>query len=222
MVRALGCSAMLQRVQHRPGRLALAQIAGHRLAQHFFGGGQVEHIIDNLKRHTEISAVVGQLLLIGLARLGQDSAQLHAYGEQARRLAEDQLEVLFDGDDLSQPLDLQQFALDHGLGQIDQRVEHLEVSFLDRDFEGLHVEPVARQHALRVAPLGVGGRTAAPRLGLVDDVVVNQRRCVNDLDHGAQPDRALARCSSSACRKAATGQDAGACRRRPEDTLRFP
>ena len=100
--------------------------------------------------------------------------------------------MLIDGDDLAQSLDLQQLALDHGLRQLDQGVEHLEITLLDRDLEGLHVEPVAGQHAFCVAPLGVGRRTPAPRLGLVDDVVVNQRGGVNDLDHRAQPDGALA------------------------------
>jgi hypothetical protein len=58
--------------------------------------------------------------------------------------------------------------------------------------KGLHVEPVAGQNALRVAPLRVGGGTAAACLGFVDDVVVDQGRGVNDLDHRAQLDGALA------------------------------
>ena len=87
---------------------------------------------------------------------------------------------------LPELLHLQQFALDHLLGEFDQRVEDAEVAFLHRDLEGLHVEPVAGQHALGISPLGVGRRTAAAGLGLVDDVVVNQRGRVDDLDHGAE------------------------------------
>ncbi len=60
------------------------------------------------------------------------------------------------------------------------------------DLEGLHVEPVAGQHALGVAPLRVGGGTAAAGLRFVDDVVVDQGCGVDDLDHGAQFDGALA------------------------------
>ncbi len=67
-----------------------------------------------------------------------------------------------------------------------------EIALLHRDLEGLHVEPVAGQHALGVAPLRVGGGTAAAGLGFVDDVVVDQGRGVNDLDHRAQLDGALA------------------------------
>ena len=102
----------------------------------------------------------------------------------------DQVEVLIERDELAELFDLQQFAFDHLLGQFDQRVEDAEVALLHRDLEGLHVEPVAGEHALGVAPLRVGRRTAAARLGFVDDVVVNERGGVDDLDHGAQPDGA--------------------------------
>ena len=105
----------------------------------------------------------------------------------------DELEVFVQGDGFAQPLDLQQFAFDHGLGQFDERVENGEVALLHRDFEGLHVEPVAGEHALGVAPLRVGGGTAAARLRFVDDVVVDQGRGVNDLDHRAQLDGAMSR-----------------------------
>src|ERR1035441_5535084 len=68
----------------------------------------------------------------------------------------------------------------------------MEIALIDCNFKGLHVEPVACEYAFRVAPLSVGSRTSATRLGLVDDVVVNQRCGVNDLDHGAESDCALA------------------------------
>ena len=85
---------------------------------------------------------------------------------------------------------LQQFALNHLLRQFDQRVENAEVALLHRDFESLHIEPVARQHALRIAPLGIGGGPAAAGLSLVDNVVVHQRRGMNDLNDRAQLHRA--------------------------------
>ena len=100
--------------------------------------------------------------------------------------------MLFERDQLSELFHLQQFAFDHLLRQFDQRVENAEIALLHRDLERLHVEPVARQHALRVAPLRIRGGPAAARLGLVNDVVVHQRRGVNDLDHRAKPHRAAA------------------------------
>ena len=100
--------------------------------------------------------------------------------------------MLFERDELAEFLHLQQFAFDHLLRQFDQHVEDAEVALLHGDLEGLHVEPVAGQHALRVAPLRVGRRTSAASLGLVDDVVVDQRRGVNDFDDRGELDRARA------------------------------
>ena len=109
---------------------------------------------------------------------------------------------------------MQQFAFDHLLRQFDQHVENAEIALLHGDLEGLHVEPVAGQHAFRVAPLRVGGGTPAANLRLVNDVVVNQRRGVDDLNHGRQLDRARAFIAEAAWRKAATERDECACRRR--------
>ena len=88
-------------------------------------------------------------------------------------------------------LHLEQFAFDHLLREFNQRVEDAEVALLDRDLEGLHVEPVARQHALGIAPLRVRRRSSPPGLGLIDDVVMDERRRMDDLDHGSEPHRAL-------------------------------
>ena len=99
--------------------------------------------------------------------------------------------MLVERDRLAQLFHLQQFAFDHLLREFDQSIENAEVSFLHRDLEGLHVEPVAGQHAFRIAPLRIGRGTAAPRLGFIDNVVVHQGRGMNDLNHGSQSDRAL-------------------------------
>ena len=54
--------------------------------------------------------------------------------------------------------------------------------------EGLHVEPVAGQNRRRVAPDHVGRGLAAAGFGLIDDVVVNERRGVDEFHHGGEPD----------------------------------
>src|SRR5208283_1799064 len=46
--RLLGWSAMLQRMQNGHRGFAFAQIAGDRLAQHVFRGGEVEHVVNDL------------------------------------------------------------------------------------------------------------------------------------------------------------------------------
>ena len=103
---------------------------------------------------------------------------------------------------------LEQLALDHLLGERDEEVEDAEVALFEGGGEGLHVEPVAGEDALGVAPGGVGGGAAAAGVGLVDDVVVDEGGGVEHLDDGAEADaasalvqpRALAESSSSSGR----------------------
>ena len=87
-------------------------------------------------------------------------------------------------------MNLQQLAFDHLLRQPDEQIEHAQVLLFERHLEGLHVKPVAGQHAFLVAPGGVGRRAAAARVGAVDDVVVDQRGGVHHLHHRAQADGA--------------------------------
>src|SRR5579864_116212 len=179
-------------MDHRHRRLALAQIAGDGLTQHVFGRGQIEHIIDNLKRHAQVVSVAAQSRFLLGGSAAQNCSQSHTYRKQASSLAEDEIEVLVERYEVAQLFHLQQFALDHLLGKFDEGVENSEVSLLHRDLEGLHVKPVAGQHALRISPLRIGGRTSTPGLGLVNNVVMYQRRRMDNLDNGTQPDCTLA------------------------------
>ncbi len=66
------------------------------------------------------------------------------------------------------------------------RLEHAEVFLLQRNAEGLHVKPIAGQHAFLVAPGGIGRRPAAAHIGAINDVVVNQGCRVDHLHYRAQ------------------------------------
>ena len=118
---------------------------------------------------------------------------MHADGKEAGGFAIDEIEVAVAGDQRAELFDLQEFAFDHLLGEIGEQIEDVEVALLQRDLKGLHVEPVAGEDALGVAPDGVGRGTAAAGFGFVDDVVMNQGCGVNDFDDGAETD-------GSACR----------------------
>ncbi len=76
--------------------------------------------------------------------------------------------------------------LDLALGDHRRRVaedlEDLEAAVLDHQLECAAEQEIADQHACRIAPDEVGGLLAAARAGSVDDVVVQQRRSVDELD----------------------------------------
>jgi hypothetical protein len=61
---AVGGRAVVDGVDHRERGLALAQVAGHGLAQNLFGGRQVEHVIDNLEGQADSPAIGGQARLL--------------------------------------------------------------------------------------------------------------------------------------------------------------
>ena len=147
---------------------------------------------------------------------GRDGAELGAGGEKAGGLAVDQFHAVGFGDvDAADAVELDQFAFDHHLREADQQIENVEIALAQGDLKGLHVEPVAGENAGVIAPLHVGGRTAAAGLGDVDDVVMNERRGVDHFDHGAQLDRGLATRSLRRRRKRAQSSSSAGRRRLP-------
>src|SRR5208282_1018734 len=183
---ALGRSATLERVDDGHGGLAFTQVAGDGLAEHTLGGGQVEDIVDDLEGNAEIAAVLAEALFLGGGGASQDAAYSHADGKQTGGFAVDEIEVLLRRNQLAQFLHLEEFAFDQLLGQFDHHIQDAEIALLHGDLKGLHVEPIAGEDAHRVAPLRIGGGTAAADLGLVNNVVVDERGGVDDLDHRGQ------------------------------------
>ena len=85
------------------------------------------------------------------------------------------------------------------LGEIDENVENLKIPLLKGHSERLHVQPIAGQHCNLIAPFSIDGRAAAPGFRSIDNVVVNQRGCVDELDHRCQLDRRLIRGAAQFC-----------------------
>jgi hypothetical protein len=85
---------------------------------------------------------------------------------------------------------LEEFALDHFLGEIDKDVEDAEVAFFQRHLERLHIEPVAGQNAAMVAPAGIGRGAAPASVGTIDDIIMNQGSAMKKFDDGGEPDGA--------------------------------
>ena len=189
---ALGVGATLQRVDDGHGGFAFAQVAGNWLTQHTLGCGEVEHVVHDLEGYAQVAPVLAKPVLLDRGSAAKNAADSHAHREQARRLAINQVEMLLQRDRLAELLHLQQFTLDQLLRQFDQYIENAKIAFLHRDLEGLHVKPIAGEHAHRVAPLRICGGTAPADLGFIDDVVVDERRGVDDLDDGSEFYRAFA------------------------------
>ena len=132
-----------------------------------------------------------QRLLLLARHLAEHAADLRAAAEQIRRLAPDDVEVLVFGDVGVAVLgQLIQLAFDHPQRDVAQQPHDVERVVRQRQRHRLDVEIVAEQHGDVVAPPRVHGQAAAPQLGVVDDVVVDERGGVDELDdrrveHGA-------------------------------------
>src|ERR1700688_3790804 len=133
-----------------------------------------------------------EALLFFVGGAAENRAHSHAHREKTRGLAKDQVEMLLQRYRKTELFHLEEFAFDHLLGQFDQHIEDAEIALVNRDLECLHVEPVAGQHAHGVAPLRIGGGPAAASLGLIDDVVMNERRGVNNFNDRGELYRATA------------------------------
>ena len=100
---------------------------------------------------------------------------------------------------------------DHGGGG-GENVERAQRADLDHHLEGLAEQEIADQHARLVAPQHAGGEPAAAHLAFVDDVVVQQRGGVHELDRRGELDVAVAADSRRAAPSRGSASDAAACR----------
>jgi hypothetical protein len=91
------------------------------------------------------------------------------------------------------------------LREFDQNVEDLEVALREGHLKRLHVQPVACQHAPVVSPAGIRRGPPAARVGAVDHVVMDQRGAMDQLNNGAQPDRAASSVTRVPSRKQQQG-----------------
>ena len=49
----------------------------------------------------------------------------------------------------------------------------MEIPFFESDLEGLHIEPIAGEHAAVIAPTSVGRGATTTGVGAIDNVVVD-------------------------------------------------
>ena len=185
--RRLVGAAALQRADHGQGDLALAQVVAQVLAE--LGGIAlvVEHVVDDLERRAERLAVVGAMRLGLHVGSRQHGGQAAAGLEQLGGLGADHAQVgCLVERGVMHVHELQHLALRDHVGRVGQYLHHAHLAGVDHHLEGARVEEVAHQHAGGVAEHLVGGIAAAPQRRLVDHVVVQQRRGVDELDHGRQ------------------------------------
>jgi hypothetical protein len=82
-------------------------------------------------------------------------------------------------------------ALDDAQGDVAEQADDVQTILAERQRHRLEVEEIAEQDGDVIAPARVHGVPSAPQIGVVDDVVVHQRRGVDELDHRRIQHRAV-------------------------------
>ncbi len=145
-------AAVIHGIDERQRGLALRQVVPDILAELFRLGVVVQGIVDELKRAAEVTAVVGQALLHGLALLREDGAELGAGFEQLGGLAVDDLHVVPLGDvGVIAVHELQDLAFGDGIGRIGENLEHPQFLQLHHHLERAGIEEIADENARLIA-----------------------------------------------------------------------
>jgi hypothetical protein len=80
--------------------------------------------------------------------------------------------------------ELQHFAFGDGVGGICQDAHDARIVQPHHHLEGARIEEVAHQHRGGIAEGRIGGTAPAPQVRRIDDVVMQQRRGMDELDDG--------------------------------------
>ena len=108
--------------------------------------------------------------------------------EKIRGLPADDVEVFVLGDlDVPRLGQLIELPFDHPQGDVAQETHEIERVVCQRQRHRLDVEVIPQKDGDVIAPAGVRRQPAPPHVGAVDDVVVHQRRGVDELhDRGVE------------------------------------
>ena len=169
-------------MEQRQRGFALAEVLPQRFAQPFAVGRVVERIVGDLEGHSEILAEPEECILLGLCGVGENGAHAAGGGNQAGRLVFDHFEIFqFRHGGVAIVIELQHFAFRHLLAGLGEHFVDPLAPEVDDLADGLGIEIVADEDADLVAPDFPGGSLASADIRIVDHIVVEQGRGMNEL-----------------------------------------
>ena len=186
---ALGARRVRQTEDERQRELSLLEIREDRLAEVDFLRRVVEDVVLELKGDPERHSVLREPGAPGLARLAvrfrhEERRDLASAREQKGRLAAHDVEVTLEREvEQSAPLGADDLAFGHAQRHVGKEAQNAQIALFQSDLHGFHVEEIAEEDSQLVSPSAIYAWPAAAQLGIVDDVVVDQRRRVDELDH---------------------------------------
>ena len=179
---------LLRREQHRRGRDSLLQIPERRLTQHAPAADKVQNVVLELKRQTEVSAVV--VRMAGRLRVvpAEEHDGLGAVGDERRGFEVRLLKVVIEG---HEPLGfgghLHNLSRHQVLEDPRQQLDDLRVAQRRKRDGRAREQEIAREDRQLVPNLQVQRPQTASRRGAVQHVVVQKTRDVDELGDLSQP-----------------------------------
>mmetsp|Transcript_10047 Transcript_10047/g.25014 ORF Transcript_10047/g.25014 Transcript_10047/m.25014 type:complete len:368 (+) Transcript_10047:451-1554(+) len=177
-------------VQHGRRGEAQGHVLQPGLAQRVGGLGEVEQVVDDLEGEAEVVAeLLGGDDHVAVERVvAQQGGRLARVGHERGGLAVRLGQVVLKREALLLArLELHELALHQRLEGLGHLAHHLRAPQLGERHRGAREEEVAREHRRLVGVLLVHGEAAAAGVGRVQDVVVNERRRVDDLGDRCEP-----------------------------------
>src|SRR5262245_50753539 len=185
---------MLQRDDNGKGNFAPSQVTSHRLAEALLLAGEVQGIINELKRAPEGDAEAAQAFAALRRETTEHAADITTGTKQGRGLLANNLSVL--GPRQTGVPNSQGFyhlPFGHRHGDVGDFLENLWIAVIDDERHRLSIEKITDQNGEGTTPAGVHRGVAATQMGMIDDIVVQERSCMHELDHRRQGEDALTR-----------------------------
>ena len=163
-------------------------VVARRLADLLLVRGQIEKVVRDLERHTDVLAVGTKPPLRLRTEIRRDGAKLTADGEKVRRLLRDAFIILLDIARGAVKLlvldDLARAQIHDELRDAPRNA--LAEAILNDEKKSSREEVVARENRLLIAPHGVRRHRAAPRIGMIEHVVMDERRHVDQFERNGE------------------------------------
>ncbi len=165
-------------------------------------GNVVQRIIHQLEGDADLHAECGQGLFLFRRTVAEDGTDPARGGYQDSCLIPDNTQVtLFVHVEVTGIDKLLHLALGHLGGRVRQGPQDIEIPFANHNRKRFGEEEITDQDRRFVAPDRVGRLLAPAQNGTIDNIVMQQGRGMDKLDHAGQPDVLSPAITSQARRK---------------------
>ena len=181
--------AVFAQMQEGQRHLSLSQVLAERFSEHLPRRGVIERVVRHLERHADRLAEREQG--IALRGIGVRRHRAHPAGRRDQRpgLVLDDFQIFPLGDRRVVLVgQLHQLALGHLPAGFRETFIHVLVAEPHDAADRLAIEVVAGENRHLVAPQPVGGLASAAQIGMIHDVVVQQRGRMDVFDQAGQQD----------------------------------